>query len=125
MLEAILEFLGEFLLQVAIQLLVDLGFHVVVEPFRKTPNPLVAAVGHFVLGALAGALSLWLVPAHLVPVAWRAANLAFTPLAVGFMMLIIGSLRSKQGLSVLRIERFVYGYLFALGVAIARFYFTR
>jgi hypothetical protein len=125
MLEAILEFLGEFLLQALIQALVELGFHAVAEPFRKSPNPVVAAAGYMLLGVIFGILSLWAVPSHLAPGAWRVANLVFTPLVIGFFMLLVGSWRAKHGLSVLRIERFAYGYLFALGVALVRFFVAK
>ncbi|HEV2608311.1 MAG TPA: hypothetical protein VGT79_10055 [Xanthomonadaceae bacterium] len=126
MLESLLEFIGEFLLQAMIQVLVELGFRALAEPFRQTPNPVVAAVGHGLLGAMAGALSLWVVPAHfVVQLGWRAANLFSTPIAVGFVMVTIGALRAKQGQSVLRIDRFAYGYLFALGLALVRFFFAK
>ena len=125
MLEAILEFLGEFLLQALIQALVELGFHAVAEPFRKTPNPIVAATGYMLIGVISGVLSLWAVPSHLAPSSWRVVNLVFTPLTIGFAMLLVGSWRAKHGLSVLRIERFAYGYLFALGIALIRFFFAK
>ena len=50
---------------------------------------------------------------------------SFTPLVIGFVMLLVGSWRAKHGLSVLRIERFAYGYLFALGLALIRFFFAK
>jgi len=126
MLESLLEFIGEFLLQVMIEALVELGFRALAEPFRQTPNPVVAAVGHALLGAMAGGLSLWLVPAHfVVQGGWRAANLFFTPIAVGFVMVAMGALRAKRGQSLLRIDRFAYGYLFALGLALVRFFFAK
>jgi len=125
MLEAILEFVGEFLLQALIQALVELGFHAVAEPFRKTPNPIVAAAGYMLLGVVCGVISLWVVPSHLAPTNWRVVNLVFTPLVIGFVMLLVGSWRAKHGLSVLRIERFAYGYLFALGLALIRFFFAK
>jgi len=125
MLEAILEVIGEFLLQVLLEILADLGFHILAEPFRKTPNPVIAALGYLLLGAIAGYLSVWLVSSHFTPSSWRIANLVFTPLAVGAFMLLLGSWRSKQGFAVLRIERFAYGYLFALGVALVRFHLTK
>ena len=124
MLEAILEFVGEFLFQALIQALVELGFHVVAEPFRKTPNSIVAALGYLLLGTITGLLSLWPAPSHLAS-HWRIANVVFTPLVIGFVMLLVGSWRARQGLSVLRIERFAYGFLFALGIALIRFFFAK
>jgi hypothetical protein len=40
-------------------------------------------------------------------------------------MSLLGHWRAKRGDPVLRIDRFAYGYLFALGVAIIRFKFAQ
>jgi len=126
MLEPLFQILCEFLLQTIGETLVELGFHAIAEPFRKTPNPWLAAVGYALMGMLAGGLSLLVFHAHFVLLGWhRIANLILTPLAVGSVMLLIGSWRANRGLSVLRIERFAYGYLFALGFALIRYWFAR
>lgn len=67
MLEFLIEILGEFVLQAVGEALLELGFHSLAEPFRKPPNPLLAALGYAIFGALAGGLSLMLLPTHLTP----------------------------------------------------------
>jgi hypothetical protein len=125
MLEFIVEVLGEFLLQVLGEALLELGFHSLAEPFRKPPNPWLAALGYAIFGALAGGLSLLVFPAHLTPAGLpRLANLLLTPLAVGLCMGAMGTWRAKRGDSVLRIDKFSYGYLFALIMALVRFQFA-
>ena len=69
-------------------------------------------------------MSLLAFPTNLVPEAWRVANLVATPLAVGGIMAAIGAWRARRGGSVLRIDRFAYGYLFALSLALVRFFFA-
>jgi hypothetical protein len=123
-LEFLFELLGEFLLQVFGEALVELGFHSLAEPFRRPPNPLLAAVGYALFGAILGGLSLLAFPNNLVPEAWRVANLVATPIAVGSVMSIMGAWRTRRGQQVLRIDRFAYGYLFALFLALVRFYFA-
>lgn len=125
MLEFIVEILGEFLLQVLGEALIELGFHSLAEPFRKPPNPWLAALGYAIFGALAGGLSLLVFPAHLTPAGLpRLANLLLTPLAVGLCMSAMGAWRSKRGDALLRIDTFSYGYLFALTMALVRFLFA-
>ncbi len=124
MLELIFEVLGEFLLQAVGEALFELGFHSLAEPFRRPPNPWLAALGYILFGAILGGLSLLVVPDHLVPEAWRIANLVLTPLAVGAMMVSMGAWRARRGQSALRIDRFAYGYLFALSLALIRFLFA-
>ena len=124
MLELVLEVLGEFLLQAFGEALIELGLHSLAEPFRKPPNPWLAALGYTIFGAVFGGLSLLAFPAILVPQPWRVLNLMLTPLAVGGIMVLMGAWRAKRGQPALRIDRFAYGYLFALSLALIRFQFT-
>jgi hypothetical protein len=121
MIEAILEFLGELLLQIVIETLVELGLHSVAEPFRRRPDPWLAAIGYTLFGVLLGGISLFIFPANFTHGAWRIVNLLATPLAAGFLMSQIGRWRASRDQEVLRIDRFAYGYLFALSIALVRF----
>lgn len=124
MLELVFELLGEFLLQVIGEALIEIDFHSLAELFRRPPNPWLAAIGYALLSAVLGGISLLAFPNNLVLGAWRVANLVATPIAVGGFMVIMGAWRARRGESVLRIDRFAYGYLFALRVALVRFYFA-
>jgi hypothetical protein len=125
-LEIIVQFLLELLVQVVGQFLFEVGLHALAEPFRKAPNPLVAAFGYVLLGVILGALTVWLFPAYMVKIpALRWVNLVLTPVLVGCCMWLLGVWRLKHGQCVLRIDRFSYGYLFALSVALVRFVWAR
>lgn len=125
MLEFILEIIGEFLLQVAIQALGELGLHCISEPFRGRPKPWLASVAYVIFGAICGGISLLVFPTPLVAESLRNANLLFTPIAAGLLMLWLGSWRAKHGQTVLRIDRFSYGYLFAFSVALIRLWYAK
>lgn len=123
--EFLIEILGELLLQGLAELLAEFGLRAFGEPFQKPRNPFFAAIGYATFGAIAGGLSLLVFSAHLVPVGpWRIVNLIATPLAVGAMMATLGAWRAKRGESVLRIDRFSYGALFAFTFALVRYYFA-
>ncbi len=124
MLEFIFQLLGEFVLQVVGEALVEIGFHSLAEPFRRPPNPWLAAIGYALIGAILGGISLLAFPNNLVPGSWRVANLVATPVAVGGVMAIMGAWRARRGQTLLRIDRFAYGYLFALSIAVVRFCFA-
>lgn len=124
MLEFLFEVVGEFLLQAVIEILVELGVHSLAEPFRKRPSPWLAAFGYAVFGATAGGLSLLVFPHHLTPEDWRIAHLLATPVAVGIGMMLLGRWRARRGDDVLRIDRFACGYLFALSLALVRYFFA-
>ncbi|MBL8260885.1 MAG: hypothetical protein JNM58_00570 [Xanthomonadaceae bacterium] len=124
MLEFLFEVVGEFLLQAVIEILVELGVHSLAEPFRKRPSPWLAAFGYAVFGAAAGGLSLLVFPHHLTPEDWRIAHLLATPVAVGIGMMMLGRWRARRGDDVLRIDRFACGYLFALSLALVRYFFA-
>jgi len=124
MLEALLEIFGEFLLQAVGEALLELGLHSLAEPFRRPPDPWLAALGYTLFGAIFGGLSLLVFPANLVAPPWRVVNLVVTPIAVGGIMVLMGAWRAKRGQAVLRIDRFAYGYVFALSLAFIRFKFA-
>lgn len=125
MLELVLELFGEFLLQIFGEALAEIGLHSLAEPFRRSPNPWLASLGFLLFGALLGGLSLLVFNAHFLPAEYRLLNLILTPLAVGASMAALGAWRARRGDPVLRIDRFAYGYLFALSFGIVRFFLAR
>ena len=122
--EFLLELLGEMLIQIVVEFLVELGIHSIGEPLRKPPNPWLAAIGYALFGAIVGGLSLLAFPHNLMPEAWRVANIVLTPLAAGLAMIAMGRWRARRGDTRLRIDRFGYGYLFALAMALVRYQFA-
>lgn len=125
MIEFLFEIVGEFLLQAVVEALAELGLHSLKEPFRRPPNPWLAGLGYAIFGAIAGGITLWLLPDHLVRnEVLRKFNLLITPLAAGGMMCLMGAWRTRRGEPVLRIDRFAYGYVFALSLALVRFVFA-
>ena len=124
MLEFLFEILGEFLLQAVGEALLEIGLHALAAPFKRAPNPWLAALGYLLFGAVLGGLSLLLFPHYLVAGPWRVLNLFLTPFAVGGLMVAMGHWRARHGEEVLRINRFVYGFLFAAALALVRYVFA-
>jgi hypothetical protein len=126
MIEFIVQIIGEFIIQLIGEALFALGYRSLSEPFSKQPNPWLAALGFGLFGTILGGISLLVLPSNLTHIGMpRVANLVVTPLLVGLCMSIIGGWRAKRGGLVLPIDRFWYGYLFALTVALIRFRFAR
>lgn len=122
--EFLLELLGELLIQIVVEFLVELGIHSIGERQRKPLDPWIAAIGYALFGATVGGLSLLVFPHNLMPEAWRVANIVLTPLAAGLAMMAMGTWRARRGGTRLRIDRFGYGYLFALAMALVRYQFA-
>ncbi|MRV73110.1 hypothetical protein GJ700_15480 [Duganella sp. FT92W] len=121
--EILVELLFEFLIQLFGELLVEVGLQSIAAPFRKESSPWLAAIGYAFFGAVAGAISLWLFPDHMVVnVKLRLINLGVTPIATGLCMSLLGAWRARRGQDLIRIDRFSYGYLFALCLGLVRFY---
>ncbi len=126
MLEFLFEIVGEIVLQILFEALAELGLRSLAEPFRRPTNPWLAVFGYTLFGAAAGGLSLLAFPSHLVGShGMRIANLIITPIAVGLLMCAVGAWRARRGEQLLRIDRFAYGYLFAVSLALVRFTFAR
>ena len=123
--EAVFGFFGELLLQVLGELLLEIGLHSVAEPFRKKPSPVLAAIGYAFFGAVIGGLSLLVFPDYLMANRHlRIANAALSPIVAGLSMTAMGKWRAKREQAVLRIDKFSYGYLFALAFGLVRFWFA-
>ncbi|WP_028600975.1 hypothetical protein [Ottowia thiooxydans] len=126
MFEFIFQIIGEILIQAIGEALFELGLHSLAEPFRKPPNPWLAALGYALFGAAAGGISVALFPSHfVVGETLRLVNLVVTPVVVGLLMCLMGAWRAKRGQAVLRIDRFSYGFLFAFFLALVRFGFAK
>lgn len=121
---ALVQLVGELILQIILEAIVEIGLHSVREPFRrpKPLHPALAAIGYAILGAMAGAISLWIFPRLLINTDWlRVANLMITPIAAGGVMAAVGAWRRKRDRELIRLDRFTYGFLFALAMAGVRF----
>jgi hypothetical protein len=119
---AILQFLGELFVQIFFEALAEIGLHSVKETFRRRPNPVFAALGYVILGAIAGGLSLLAFPqAFIASSLGRIINLILTPLVSGVVMVGIGALRRRRDQELVRLDKFGYGFVFALSMAVVRY----
>lgn len=120
----IVQFLGELLLQAFGELIAELIGRSVKEPFRRPApiHPLLAAIGYGIFGAIAGAISLWVLPSLFISAEWlRIVNLILTPLVAGLMMERLGTWREMKDQETIRLDTFAYGFVFALSMALVRF----
>ncbi|AJC45330.1 hypothetical protein [Xanthomonas sacchari] len=125
MIELIVQFVVELLLQVLMELLVEAGMQRFTHPGGVRRSPEAAAVGYALLGACMGGLSLLLLPKQLATSdAARLAVLIGVPVLAGALMAAVGGWRERRGQQRLRLDRFFYGYLFALCFALVRFFFA-
>jgi hypothetical protein len=123
----VLGWVAEVVLQVAFEALAEMGLRTLGEPFKpaREASPLVAAVGYAIYGAAIGGISLWFFPAPYLEAPWaRIANVAVSPLAAGAVMSMLGAWRRGRGEALIRLDRFSYGALFALSMALVRFAFA-
>lgn len=126
LIELLVEFFGELLLQGLFEVLAEIGLHL----FRKpdggaNPSAWLRAIGYVLLGLLAGGLSLWLHPQSFIhSTIGRLGNLLLAPVAMGLAMAVVGAWRQKRGQQTLGIDHFAYGYAFALAMSLVRFFGT-
>jgi hypothetical protein len=125
--EFLFEFVAEFFLQILLEVFAEMGAHRLSGGARiSKPNPWLASIGYVVYGALAGLLSLWAFPAGFIDSPkGRLINLVVTPLAAGGLMGALGAWRKSRGQELVRLDHFTYGLLFALAMALVRFYWAK
>ena len=127
--EIIFEILLRIALEVAVQGIFELGFRGLVAMFvgKKEAdfNPYLAICGYVLMGAIGGALSVWLIPMHLFksPVL-QILNLALTPIVLGFVFEALGRWETKHEKPRYAVDRFSYGFTFALTMGLVRYFFT-
>ena len=125
MLEALIQFVAELAFQVVVELLAEVGLRPLKALFDKASPPWLAALGYALLGGALGGLSLWLLPQPLMQgEIGRIAVLILVPILAGLLMAAVGAWRARRGQVLLRIDRFSYGYLFALAFALVRHVFA-
>ena len=118
--EAAFEFAAEFL-----GALVWRGV-VVVFDTSEFKNPLLASIGYVFLGGAAGGLSLLFFPHPLVhPSRVPGLSVVISPILAGLGMSLVGSTLRKRSKKAMQIESFGYGFAFALGMALVRFFFAK
>ncbi|MBK6322508.1 MAG: hypothetical protein IPF38_10030 [Burkholderiales bacterium] len=103
--ELLFEVFGEFLLQVVVEALLQGGMHTLAAPFQKQSSPWRAGTAYLVFGAVVGGISV------------GAAHYVRGP--------ALGAWRARRGQAVLRIDKFAYGYLFALAFGLMRFWLAQ
>lgn len=122
--EILFSFVGEFVVQVVLEVLAEIGLHSMRETWRRPPNPWLAAVGYALFGTIAGGLSLLFLPNLLVHShTLQLVNVILTPIAAGLAMMAMGAWRRRRDQETIRLDKFAYGYLFALAMALVRFNF--
>jgi uncharacterized membrane protein len=122
--EIVFQIFFELILQLVFEVLAEVGLHHFRRENRPPPRVSFAILGYALMGALAGGLSLLLFPELFLdtPRA-RAMNLIFLPVLAGVVMATLGAWRQRRDQDVIRLDRFAYGYLFALTMALVRFFF--
>lgn len=124
--EIIFQFLGEMLLQLGFEFLAELGGHSLADTVKRPKNPVLSTIGFVLLGAMAGGISLLIFPTSPISnLLFRKINILVTPVAVGGVMMLIGRQRDKWGQNLVRLDRFGYAFVFALAMAIIRYFGTK
>jgi hypothetical protein len=122
------ELLFEIILEIVLEILAELGLHSIGEAFHKREkrNPFFAIPGYLLLGLISGGISLLLFPQSFIQSQrFHGISLIIIPLLGGAVMSLIGVLRRRRGQELIQLDSFGYGAIFAFGIALVRFLFTR
>jgi hypothetical protein len=127
MLETVFELILELLIQIGGEFFFELGLRSLGETIapRGERSPILAGFGYALLGLIAGGLSLLIFPNYFVrSERLHGISLLVSPVLAGFGMAGFGWLLEHTGQRRLRLDSFVYGFIFAFPMAIVRFIYT-
>lgn len=116
--------LFELILEVVVEIIFAFGGEGLVHSMRKEryANPLLAALGYALLGGLAGALGLLILPQRVFPIVGvRGISLILAPIATGLLMKTYGDFRRRHGHTTSGLATFWGGAIFAFSMALVRF----
>jgi hypothetical protein len=125
--ELVLGFILESLIPAIIEISFDFLWRCLGETFisRESRNGFMAGIGYFLFGLILGGVSLLVFPQSFVrSETFHGISLLITPVVSGLAMGALGRWREGRGETVLRIDSFVYGFVFALAMALVRFVYT-
>jgi hypothetical protein len=125
--EFIFELIGELVLELAFQLLVEFVLLAGLTPIhhaltrRRRSNPVLAAIGLVMLGGLIGLFVAQLLPERLLPaLPLPGTSLVLSPLCAGLVMKAFGDWRKRRGGDPSVLATFPGGALFAFSFALVR-----
>jgi hypothetical protein len=138
LLAAILGAIAEFLLEAFLELIaaavLDLASRALLGLFTNLAEAIkgsrvFAGFMYTLLGVLAGSLSLVVLPHPLIhrahPIRFHGISLLVSPIITGLVLSSVGAVMRRWGKKVTPVETFGYGFAFALGMALIRFFFAR
>lgn len=133
MIEILVEFILEFLLQGVGELLLEIFTHRARKhrhakglPAREPMHPVLSALLWIAIGAAIGWLTLIPFPhSFLKDPALRIANLIATPLVLGALMALLGRRRLANREETVPLDRFWTAALFALSMGLVRFFLAK
>ena len=126
--EFIFELIFQLFFEVVLQGIFELGGRGIVAIFRRdgsAVNPWIVICGYIEIGSIAGGLSVWLIPMHLLKSpGLQILNLAMTPIVLGFIFEIFGQWKTSSDKQRYAVDRFSYGFTFALTMGLVRYFFA-
>ena len=119
----VLEIIG----QVLFEFVAAFGWESLKDSARREreSTPVLSGIGHLLLGASAGALSLLIIPRRLTPHSpLPGLSLVLTPIGTGIAMHWIGEFWRERGRDRPILFSFRAGAIFAFGMALVRFVYV-
>jgi undecaprenyl pyrophosphate phosphatase UppP len=122
-LQAFVELFSELFGQIVLEFFIDLGLRALKDAAHSQTkqHPIPLFIGYLLLGAVIGGISTAFLPDHFIkkPL-MRWVNLIVTPAIAGMLMGWVGGWNDKRGRRVINLERFPFGWAFAIGLAVVR-----
>lgn len=129
--EAVFEFLVQMVIEIVgqalFEIVISMGWDSLAHSVRseRQANPILAGIGHLLLGMTAGVVSLFILPSRVTPRSpLPGLSLILSPIGTGLVMDRIGEWWRERGNDRPVLFSFRAGATFAFGMALVRFVYV-
>lgn len=127
MFEFLFEIVFELFSELFLEILWSVFSHSLLTPFatHDKDNRIGSFISYAIVGIISGFISIYIFPSSFIKnETIQLINLIPSPIILGILFSWYGRIREKKGLETIALDKFSYGYIFALSMGIVRYFFT-
>lgn len=123
-----MEIVFEFIITFVLELFFDVGLRNISDSvaLKEDSNKAISFIGYTFLAIFSALISMMLFPKHMIAIPeLRILNICLTPVIAGTVMSLIGKRAKAKDKTIIKLDTFFYGWLFAFVFSLFRLIFAK